>query len=78
MAIKCKVCHCKHCPATNTWTHKVGWRGSTKIIVRRRRVCRNCGYSFYTHETVEDAEDEPGDQPLQPPDDPDSPPNPYI
>ena len=39
----CVKCGCRQFRTSNTW--------QTNGLIRRRRVCRNCGYAFPTIET---------------------------
>jgi transcriptional regulator NrdR family protein len=41
----CRRCGCQHCSVSNTERLKNG-------SVRRRRICRNCGYRFVTFEVT--------------------------
>lgn len=54
MAVQCPNCACKHCPASNTYTDEIVWKGRKMAKVRRRRACRNCGTAFYTVESLEE------------------------
>ena len=49
-SIRCRHCNCGHCPVSNTVPKKITFRGITKVVIIRRRICRNCGLPFHTRE----------------------------
>jgi len=56
MAVRCKFCHCPHCPAGPTEERTITYRGRKRTFQRRWRRCRNCGRGFWTREFNEDDE----------------------
>lgn len=52
--IRCRSCGCGHCPVVNTYKRQINWNGKVRVIIRRRRVCRNCKLPFFTNEDVEE------------------------
>ena len=49
----CRNCGCKMNKVTHTTEHTIKWKGGTKTVVRRRRICRHCNLPFTTVETHE-------------------------
>jgi hypothetical protein len=54
MAVECPNCGCKHGPVRNTFEREITFKGVTKVITRRVRVCAHCKLPYTTVETLED------------------------
>jgi hypothetical protein len=62
---RCEGCNCATSKVTHTEKRVNFWRGKKTMIVRRRRVCRFCGLSFFTVEhREEEIVSEPDGQPI--------------
>jgi len=52
-SIRCPRCHCGHSSVTHTQHQTIKIKGTSRQVIRRRRVCRYCGRAFFTTETYE-------------------------
>lgn len=52
--IECPACGSRYNECTNVY-RLTAWLGGRQVTkLRRRRVCRHCGKSFYSHEEMEE------------------------
>jgi transcriptional regulator NrdR family protein len=54
-AYRCKSCGCPESKVAQTYAP---FKAQQLVIIRRRRVCRHCGLSFFTRE-IEEREGDP-------------------
>lgn len=51
--MECPYCGCKHSMVTHTYHLSLPVGGRVVSRIRRRRICRHCGLSYYTTEDLE-------------------------
>ena len=51
--IQCPSCGCRHSETTHVYRLAAFVGGQQVVRIRRRRVCRHCGESFYSQEESE-------------------------